>query len=205
MQLGEAVPSAQATAARRGLRIPGVILIGHSPTGSVYAPGVHLVFDHRGVGVASNAIDLPRVLPWDSLHGYHVDPWQGDNGASGNALLAPSGALVVIETKQGAYRFIVPGAQAAALGQQIGNLASTYRERRQAAADEEPAAQRTRASAYERWQPVLVVILVIVVATAVALILAQSAGAIHISFLGSDTASTIPPLAWTRQTAEALR
>lgn len=40
------------------------------------------------------------------------------------------------------------------------------------------------ATGLERWQPVLVVLVALVLATAVALVLAQSAGAIHLPFLG---------------------
>jgi len=58
-----------------------------------------------------------------------------------------------------------------------------------------PAAAVARRGSLERWQPVLVALLIVTLATAVALVLAQSAGAIHLPLLGGygEQGSVIVP------------
>ncbi len=52
---------------------------------------------------------------------------------------------------------------------------------------------RAPGGSFARWQPILVVLLVLFLATAVSLVLAQSAGAIHLSWLGGfGSSSTVP-------------
>jgi hypothetical protein len=48
---------------------------------------------------------------------------------------------------------------------------------------------RASASGWRRYQPLLVTVLVVVLLTGVALVLAQSAGAIHLPLLGSNGAA----------------
>jgi hypothetical protein len=56
--------------------------------------------------------------------------------------------------------------------------------------EENRPGERPSITGLERWQPVLVVLLVLVLATAVALVLAQSAGVIHLPFLGGSGGSS---------------
>jgi hypothetical protein len=61
--------------------------------------------------------------------------------------------------------------------------------------EEDRPGERSSITGLERWQPVLVVLLVLLV-TAVALVLAQSAGVIHLPFLGGSGGSSavvLPP------------
>jgi hypothetical protein len=57
-----------------------------------------------------------------------------------------------------------------------------------------PAHARWRRPAWRPWQPVVVVVAAVVVAAAVALVLAQSAGAIHLPLLGGTGAGPGGPV-----------
>ncbi len=166
-------------AAPRGLRLPDVILL---PAGSDATPaaGIHLVLDHRGVGVTRVTTDLPRILAWDAVRRTTVEDWAGGDDT-------PAGAVLVVETAGGAYRFLVPRAEAAELGPVVTRLVDGYSGR----------GETSPRSRFDRVRPVLTVVLIVLVLAAVALILAQSAGAIHLGFLGgngSGPGGTIVPV-----------
>jgi hypothetical protein len=107
-----------------------------------------------------------------------------------------AGALIGIQTPSQTFRFLLPGGNAREVSHQITDCIARFQgasgatsvtravewgkdiERRSTPRPEK------RKPTWTRVQPVLVVILVVFLATAVTLILLQSAGAIHLPYLG---------------------
>lgn len=110
---------------------------------------------------------------------------------------AEAGALISIRTRTGTYRFLREGADAVDLASRIG----TFAVRQQGPSGLStvttvaPARLRRgydRRSGWVRVRPILGVFLVVVIAAAVTLILLQSAGVIHLPFLGGTPPSASP-------------
>ncbi len=120
-----------------------------------------------------------------------------------------AGALIGIQTSFGTYRFVYPGGDPSEIARRVTAFAVRHQgpeaastvtrvvawgqdvERRQSARG--PA----KPTGWARAQPFVVVAVVVVVATVIALILLQSAGAIHLPLLGGsgDSGSgTVTPL-----------
>ncbi len=102
-----------------------------------------------------------------------------------------AGALIDIQTPSGTFRFLLPRADPATVAERITAIA--IRHRGAAGASSVTTALGARrygrrsgraATGWERVRPLFVIILVVVIATAVTLILLQSAGAVHLPFLG---------------------
>ncbi len=112
------------------------------------------------------------------------------------------GALISLRTPFATYRFLQPGGDASALGPRIAALAvdhqgptgapavTTVVASPLAAAGEDGGSRVT----WRQVQPVLVVLLVVFLVVSVILILLQSAGTIHLPFLGGATPGTVGPL-----------
>jgi hypothetical protein len=116
------------------------------------------------------------------------------------------GAVISIQSPFGTYRFLVPGGDPDALSQKMTDFAVRHhglsgvppittvartrrgRDRRQGI---RVADKRT---GWPRFQPYLVVALIVVIATVVTLILLQSAGTIHLPYLGGSSSGTVRPL-----------
>jgi hypothetical protein len=106
-----------------------------------------------------------------------------------------SGALINLRTPFATYRFLLPGGDADELAPRVEALArahlgpsATSTVTTVARTDTSGPAgwrrDRAERTTWQKVQPVLVVLLVLVLITAVTLILLQSAGTIHIPFLG---------------------
>jgi hypothetical protein len=105
------------------------------------------------------------------------------------------GALISLRTPYATYRFLAPGGRADTLAPKMAELALSHQGpagapsattvasgRTAAVATSQP--QDASATTWHKVQPVLVVLLVVFLAVAVTLILLQSAGTIHLPFLG---------------------
>ncbi len=112
-------------------------------------------------------------------------------GVDGQLPHVDAGALIDIQTPSGTFRFLLPRSDPATVADRI--MAIAIRHRGVAGASSVTTAiaagRRGRRwgrapTGWERVQRLLVVILVAVIATAVTLILLQSAGAVHLPFLG---------------------
>jgi hypothetical protein len=212
------------------VRLEHLILLGASGTDPV---DIHsMTFADDGIGVIRYVGELPRILPWASVAAQVVEQWRGGaipewwvdpelnrgetSGPSGAVtdpsatsrprLHAESGALIVIQTSTGIYRFIVPGGDPRDLSRRLSALAVRYQAPAAASTvtrvvawghDAERRKSRRPAekpAAWTRIKPYLSVLLVIFVGTAIALILLQSAGTIHLPFLGGSSSGTISSL-----------
>ena len=206
-------------------RLEHLILIG--AVGTEPVPISAMTFGDDGIGVIRYAGELPRVLPWASVTAHAVEAWQGgaipewwvdpelnrdeasdvpaglilDPGATSRPHLhAESGALIVVQTPTGIYRFIQPGGDAQSLAGRV----TAFVMRHQGPAG---ASTATRAVAWghdverrksqrppekpTRWirmRPYLTVLLVVFVIALITLILLQSAGTVHLPFLGGSAA-----------------
>jgi hypothetical protein len=118
----------------------------------------------------------------------------------------PPGVLIGVRSPFGWYRFIFPGGDPSDVSRRVTAIAVRHQgptgassvtrvvawghdvERRQSVRQPSPP------SGWTRVRPYLVVLLVLVIATAVTLILLQSAGAIHLPLLGGSSPGTIAGL-----------
>jgi hypothetical protein len=127
-----------------------------------------------------------------------------DPGATNRALPhAESGALIGIKTQFGTYRFLLPGGDAPELARRVAGFAVRNQGPIGASSvtrvvawgvDVERRKVKRRPKRTVTWsnvQPFLVVALVVFIATAVTLILLQSAGTIHLPFLGGPGPATV--------------
>jgi hypothetical protein len=110
---------------------------------------------------------------------------------------AEAGALISIRTRTGTYRFLREGADPVDLASRLGAFAIRQQGPSGLSTVTTVAASRLRRnydgrSGWVRVRPIVGVMLVVVVATAVTLILLQSAGAIHLPFLGGTPSSAVP-------------
>ena len=141
----------------------------------------------------------------------HPDAVVADPAATNRPLPhAGAGALISIQTRTGTYRFLRSGGDTRALAARIAEFAVRHQGPAGASTVTTVAPGRYRrrgaagGSTWRRVRPWLVVLLVLVVAAAVTLILLQSAGTIHLPFLGgppgSGTSAPAPrpvPPGWT--------
>jgi hypothetical protein len=136
-----------------------------------------------GAGVVTDPTATARVLP-------RTDP----------------GAVISIQSPFGTYRFLVPGGDPGELSRKMTDFAVRHhglsgvppittvartrrgRDRRQGT---RVADKRT---GWPRIEPYLVVALIVIIATVVTLILLQSAGTIHLPYLGGSSSGTVGPL-----------
>jgi hypothetical protein len=137
----------------------------------------------------------PGETPLESV----TDPSATNRSAPGQE----PGALIGIQTPSQTYRFLLPGGNVRQISRQITAFAVQYQgptgassatrvvrwgqdaERRQV------ARPPVREITWRRVQPFLVVALILFLVTAVTLILLQSAGTIHLPFLGGAGSGTI--------------
>jgi hypothetical protein len=134
------------------------------------------------------------------------DPYQDvevtDPEATNRALPhLEAGALISLRTPFATYRFLLPGGDAAELGPQMAALALDHQGpsgvptvTTVVASPLAPAAEAPTGLTWRQVQPVLVVLLIVFLVTAVVLILLQSAGTIHLPFLGGANPGTVAPL-----------
>jgi hypothetical protein len=194
-----------------------------------------VTFADDGIGVIRSRGEQARVLPWSSVTTHVVEPWSGgfipewwvdpeldrneaaegqgdfesvtDPGATSRALPhAEPGALIVVQTPTGTYRFLLPGGDARQLSRQV--TAFAVRNQGPSGASSMTRvvtwgidAERRRVKrppkrnfTWSKVQPFLVVALVLFLGTAVTLILLQSAGAIHLPYLGGAGPGSVEPL-----------
>ena len=105
---------------------------------------------------------------------------------------AGPGALISVQTRTGTYRFLRSGADPTDLSRRIGAVAMRHQGPAGMSTVTTVAPRRLRRAHRTGWarvRPYLVVLLVVVVVTAVTLILLQSAGTIHLPFLGGGASS----------------
>ena len=117
-----------------------------------------------------------------------------------------AGALIGIQASSGTYRFLLPGGDARQLSGAINALAVKQHGIAGASSVTRVVAwgqdverrkvkrKPQRKITWRKVQPFLVVLLVLFLATAVALILLQSAGTVHLPYLGGNGAGTLGPL-----------
>jgi hypothetical protein len=109
------------------------------------------------------------------------------------------GSLIGIQTPTGTYRFLLPLTDPARLSARINTIALRHRGPSAVSAattmtGAPPARRRRTAEERSKWskvQPYLVVVLVVFIAASVTLILLQSAGAIHLPFLGGANSGSL--------------
>jgi hypothetical protein len=130
-----------------------------------------------------------------------------DPGATSRSVPhAEAGALIAIQTPSGTYRFLLPGGDARALSRQVAAFAVKHQgpsgassvtrvvawgqdfERRRV--ERRPKRELT----WSKVQPFLVVALILFIGAAVTLILLQSAGTIHLPYLGGANSGTVGSL-----------
>lgn len=108
---------------------------------------------------------------------------------------AEAGAMISIQTRSGTYRFLRSGGDPSDLAPRIAEFAVRHRGPAGVSTVTTVAAHRRGPrSGWARVRPWLVVLLAVVLAAAVTVILLQSAGVIHLPFLGSDGSAGIGAL-----------
>ncbi len=108
---------------------------------------------------------------------------------------AEAGAMISIQTRSGTYRFLRSGGDPSDLAPRIAEFAVRHRGPAGVSTVTTVAARRRGPrSGWARVRPWLVALLVVVLAAAVTVILLQSAGVIHLPFLGSDGSAGIGAL-----------
>ena len=110
---------------------------------------------------------------------------------------AEAGALISIQTRTGTYRFLRSGGDPVDLAARIGVFAVRHQGPAGLSTVTTVAPDRLRRgyggrSRWARTRPFLAALLVVLVAAVVTLILLQSAGVVHLPFLGGRTASSPP-------------
>ncbi len=117
-----------------------------------------------------------------------------------------AGALIGIQTSSGTYRFLLPGGNAPQLSRTINALVVKHHGTAGASSVTRVVAwgedierrsvkrKPKREIGWRKIQPFLVVLLILFLATAVTLILLQSAGTVHLPYLGGNGTGTLGPL-----------
>jgi len=118
---------------------------------------------------------------------------------------AEPGAVIAIRTPFGTYRFLHRGGDANDLSRRITDFAvrhqglvgvpsvTTVARPRSGSDRRQGTRSAPTTSPWRRAKPYLVVALIVFIGTAVTLILLQSAGTIHLPYLGGSSPGTIPP------------
>jgi hypothetical protein len=117
---------------------------------------------------------------------------------------AEPGAVIAVRTPFGTYRFLHPGADPNDLSNRITDFAVRHqglsgvpsvttvaRPRRGNDRRQGSRSSHTTSSSWSKVQPYLVVALILLIGTAVTLILLQSAGVIHLPYLGGNSPGTV--------------
>jgi len=113
----------------------------------------------------------------------------GSRAAARRLPHAEAGAMISIQTRSGTYRFLRSGGDPSELAPRIAEFAVRHRGPAGVSTVTTVAARRRGPrSGWARVRPWLVALLVVVLAAAVTVILLQSAGAIHLPFLGGGSA-----------------
>jgi len=158
------------------------------------------------------------VEPWGGgvIPGWWVDPAHRDHevptaipelgahrtvapGASPRQLpYVEAGALISIQTRTGTYRFLRSGGDPIDLAARVGAFALRHQGPAGQSTVTTVAPARLRRdyggrSGWSRARPFLVALLVVVIIAAITLILFQSAGVIHLPFLGGGSSSAPSP------------
>ncbi len=128
-------------------------------------------------------------------------------GASRVLPHAEPGAVIAVRTPFGTYRFLHPGADPNDLSNRITDFAVRHqglagvpsvttvaRPRRGNDRRQGSRSSHTTSSSWSKVQPYLVVALILLIGTAVTLILLQSAGVIHLPYLGGTSPGTVRPI-----------
>lgn len=164
-----------------------------------------MVIDEEGIAVKSPRDVERRLLPWSAITAHAVESWSGgpfrretsEARADSEPELEPigPGPLLSLQTQGGTYRLIHPGGDVATLGKRVDSFAVLHHG---------PSAHSTvtratggPASTSPSWpwpkiRPWALLVAGVVVATLIVLILLQSAGAIHLPFLGGPATSAPP-------------
>ncbi|MGH9207747.1 MAG: hypothetical protein ACRD1G_14535 [Acidimicrobiales bacterium] len=120
------------------------------------------------------------------------------------------GAVIAVRTPFGTYRFLVPGGDPNTLSNRITDFAVRHQglggvppmttvARPRRGNDRRQGSRSAQApDPWSKVQPYLVLALIVFIATAVTLILLQSAGTIHLPYLGGSGPGTVPSLVRTR-------
>jgi hypothetical protein len=116
------------------------------------------------------------------------------------------GAVISIQSPFGTYRFLVPGGDPDALSRKMTDFAvrhhglsgvppiTTVARTRRGRDRRQGTRVANKRSGWPRIQPYLVVALIVVIAAVVTLILLQSAGTIHLPYLGGSSPGSVGPL-----------
>jgi hypothetical protein len=154
------------------------------------------------------------VIPewWVDPERNRNDPSDGDRVVTDPAATArvlprtDPGAVISIQSPFGTYRFLVPGGDPDALSRKMTDFAvrhhglsgvppiTTVAKARHGRDRRQGTRVANRRTGWSRIQPYLVVALIVVIATVVTLILLQSAGTIHLPYLGGSSPSSVGPL-----------
>jgi hypothetical protein len=162
-----------------------------------------VVVNDLGIGVVRRRGEARRLLPWGSVVAHAVEPWGGGvipewwvdpvESPAQTSVLVPEVASSEPMAHLTAHRHL-PHAEAGALIS-IRTRTGTYRSGLSTVTTVAPARLRRGYDGRSGWvrvRPILAVFLVVTIVTAVTLILLQSAGVIHLPFLGG-TPSSAPP------------
>ena len=141
----------------------------------------------------------PRDEPSESLETDPVGRALAGTVTSSHLLPhADAGALISIQTRTGTYRFLRSGAQASELAPRITEFTIHHQGPSGVSTVTTVAAGRSLhgsasgRSTWSRVRPWLMVLMVVVIAAAVTAILLQSAGVIHLPYLGSSSSTAGP-------------
>ncbi len=207
-------PIAGQAATPATFRLDGLMLLSNDPANPLHVDGITLVFDDLGVEVSTagdaprvlpwSSLTTHVVEPWSGevTPEWWVDPELNrtddvldpdqvvtDTEATNRPLPhVASGALISLQTPFATYRFLVPGGHAADLAPQVAALALDHQGPSGAPSvttvvtgtPTEPPSGLT----WTKVQRVLVVVLVVFLLTVAVLIVLQSAGTVHLPFLG---------------------
>ena len=198
-----------------------------------------MTFDDHGIGVIRRtAASRPGCCRGPSVAAHAVEPWSGGaipewwvdpelnrsevpsgpvphwsptpRPPAGPRPHTESGALIVIQTATGIYRFILPGGEARELSRRVTAFAVRYHGPAAASSvtrvvawgqDAERRKRRRppqRPAPWDRMKPYLVWSWSCSSAPSSTLILLQSAGTIHLPFLGGSSSGVVGPPLRTR-------
>jgi len=220
----EAAPSTDSPSSPGSFRLDDLLLLSNDPAQPQHVGGITLVFDEDGVQVSTagdaprvlpwSSLSTHVVEQWSGevTPEWWIDPELNrteddldpdDEVVDPNATNRPlpsiePGALISLQTPFATYRFLLPGGDAAVLGPQVAALTLGH-QGPSGAPSVTTVVQGAPAVApagvtWQKVQPFLVVALVIFLVVSVILILLQSAGVIHLPFLGGANPGIVSPL-----------
>jgi len=187
----------------RPLRLRNLLLV--DPHGASPVTIDTLAMDGDGLSVARVRGDDARVLPWDEVGAHAVEHWPGGTVPEGWLSGSPgpeelpfvaAGVLISVQTAGGTYRFLRPGVDPAPVADRLEGFV-IHRHGPSAASTVTRAAGRTartahpgvRGPVWRRLRPVVVIGACLLAAALITLVLLQSAGVIHVPFLGGPGGS----------------